>query len=337
MIEIVVPLIVAIYLVVWFDLEYLGLLRFLFFKEFGHLATLKEPILYKVRASNVLRSLIGVRVIEKELLFKGGAGPPYSLALTKSHLLVGVTWLTYFSKVERNLISGVSFESWDGIKTLLVEVSLKDKKGRADVQLPLPVVSNEVRKDYKKLIALLQDDARRYLKEDGARGYPKKMEHSEEKVVRLSLGFVPEAAISGGVLLQDDWSTYISFNANKEVEGSEYLIDGGQAVIEFKRCFVTKFGYPNDEAQEGHPLYGIGLEKGGYGIYEVFGSSWKKTLVAQNKIRFPDRDWFGDCRHFIITFHDSTFECLADDFTAKLDSRPFEEIMVELLEIIAEH
>jgi hypothetical protein len=91
-----------------------------------------------------------------------------------------------------------------------------------------------------------------------------------DKVVELELGCVPEAAISGGVLIRTDQSTFLTFNAvrvtdNQQREGI------GHAVVEFPRCLLAEFGYPNDEALAGHPLYASGLRA--YGIFEVLNSS----------------------------------------------------------------
>ena len=37
-----------------------------------------------------------------------------------------------------------------------------------------------------------------------------------DKVIELDLGCVPEAAISGGVLVHTDWSTFLTFNAQRK-------------------------------------------------------------------------------------------------------------------------
>ncbi len=41
----------------------------------------------------------------------------------------------------------------------------------------------------------------------------------------------------------------------------------GTGVIEFHDCLIREFGYPNDEALGGHPLYERGLRF--YGVYEA--------------------------------------------------------------------
>jgi hypothetical protein len=90
---------------------------------------------------------------------------------------------------------------------------------------------------------------------------------------------------------------------------------------------LTKFGYPNDEALSGHPLYSKGLDA--YGVCEVISSSWVKTLTEQNRVAFPDTP-DSTLRHFIITFHDSTFECIARELKASVSEEPYEKVFAEI-------
>src|SRR5260221_909969 len=144
-----------------------------------------------------------------------------------------------------------------------------------------------------------------------------------DKVVELDLGCVPEAAISGGVLVQTDYSTFLTFNAQRIMgQRSERV---GFALVEFPRCIITQFGYPNDEARVGHPLRSSGLGEYSYGIFEVLNPSWVKRIDQQNRIKFPKWDSYA-ARHFMITFHDSTFECLAADIHLEIINEPYEHI-----------
>jgi hypothetical protein len=135
-----------------------------------------------------------------------------------------------------------------------------------------------------------------------------------EHVVDLDLGFRPEAAISGALLLRSETLAILTFNAMRRT-AVDRLEDAGTAVIEFARCLLTKFGLPNDEALPGHPLFRHGLEA--YGCFEVLNSRWRKEAEDQNRVQFPDTD-YSSVRHFIFTFHDSSFECLANDLSVRL-------------------
>jgi hypothetical protein len=84
------------------------------------------------------------------------------------------------------------------------------------------------------------------------------------------------------------------------------------ALINFDALAHT-FGRPNDEALEAHPLHSRGLDY--HMAFEVRRSSWIRSFERMNRVRmWHDPDQFGGYRHFIITFQDSTFECIAEDY-----------------------
>lgn len=122
-----------------------------------------------------------------------------------------------------------------------------------------------------------------------------------EQVVKLNLDyFDPEPNVPEPVLVNSEHVCYLIYN--------EW--DGVRKALQFERCYIAKFGYPNDEALMAHPLYSKGL--GFYGSYEVINSVWIKELRRNNKTTHPDRDIMLESRHFMFTFHDSTFECIAN-------------------------
>jgi hypothetical protein len=134
-----------------------------------------------------------------------------------------------------------------------------------------------------------------------------------EKVVPLDTKILPEAAVSGAVALATESETMLSFNAS---DGSQY----GCAIVRFKHCNIHKFGYPNDEASSGIPRT-RGLS---YGCYEVLNGTWLGELRTLNEHSFPGSPYGPrSARHFLFLFHDSSFECLADDLTIEIV--PFEQ------------
>jgi len=149
------------------------------------------------------------------------------------------------------------------------------------------------------------------------------MAEEQDKVVEMNFGLCPEAAVSGALLLQTENSACLTFNAQR-LRADGYSEDAGTAIVELVGCSTTKFGYPNDEALGGHPLYAKGLVS--YGIYEVLNSSWVEEQAKQNRVCFPDRTKMSGKRHFIFVFHDSTFECLARDLKITLCNDPYESI-----------
>ena len=121
----------------------------------------------------------------------------------------------------------------------------------------------------------------------------------------------PEAGVPFPVLFQTEDETVLIYR-------------GCGVVVAYIDCTITRFGYPNDEALGGHPLYAKGLQP--YGVFEVHGSSWPAELEAQNRRVFPDSHSF-DYRHLVFTFHDSTFECLASTIRFESFIQPLAEVV----------
>lgn len=148
----------------------------------------------------------------------------------------------------------------------------------------------------------------------------------EEYVVPLALGFRPEAAVSGAFVLQDEHRTFLTFNAMGNGPDGR-AVRRGTAVVEFQGALSTKFGLPNDEALRGHPLHGRGLDF--YSIGEVLNFRWAREAERQNRVAFPNARPWG-VRHFVLTFHDSTFECLASGLAFELTTRTHSEVVADL-------
>jgi hypothetical protein len=89
------------------------------------------------------------------------------------------------------------------------------------------------------------------------------------------------------------------------------------AVVSFSLVYAHIFGPPNDEAFSGHPLASRGLEP--YAAFEVEQSSWLRALERMNSVHPYHRpEQFAQYKHFILSFHDSTFECIAASFEVAL-------------------
>ena len=148
-----------------------------------------------------------------------------------------------------------------------------------------------------------------------------------DQIIELKLGIRPEAAVSGAVLVHTEKSTFLTFNAIRVTDrvgdsGGSQMEAAGTAVVEFRRCLVTRFGYPNDEARWAIPRF-----KGvSYGIYEVQNSSWIREVVQMNRCAFPSTKDDYVSKHFLFTFHDDTFECLADDLSVEVVNEPYEAV-----------
>lgn len=84
------------------------------------------------------------------------------------------------------------------------------------------------------------------------------------------------------------------------------------AIVRLLGPRAVMFGPPNDEAFDGHPLASRGLEP--YGSFEVVESSWIRGLERMNRVHRGHRpEFFAGLHHYVLSFHDSTFECVAKD------------------------
>lgn len=136
-----------------------------------------------------------------------------------------------------------------------------------------------------------------------------------DEVVKLEVPWLPDAGAPDPRLLAGDTGpTMVVYRTAVIAPTDEEF-----AVLRFPVCTILKFGYPNDEALPGHPLYPKGLSY--YGHFEVLDSSWVKTLAEQNPVSFPNETPSRKrSRHFVVTFHDSTLECIAETMEGRFAS-----------------
>jgi hypothetical protein len=134
-----------------------------------------------------------------------------------------------------------------------------------------------------------------------------------DDVVRYDIGFVPNAGAPSPILHQTERAAVlVFFGQPTDRPGERHRV-----LVEVFGCMIATFGYPNDEALPGHPLHAAGLSYSG--VFEVLAPSWRDRVIAQNLRSFPSTPkQYATRRHFVITFQDSTFECLADDLRARL-------------------
>src|ERR1051326_1053079 len=96
------------------------------------------------------------------------------------------------------------------------------------------------------------------------------------------------------------------------------------ALVAFERCICAKMGTPNDEVLHGHPLYGKGLAA--YEAMSVENSTWLNDLEKINAVHSCYKaEFWRSLKHYILPFHDSTFECVARGFTVETYKMPRSE------------
>jgi hypothetical protein len=82
------------------------------------------------------------------------------------------------------------------------------------------------------------------------------------------------------------------------------------AILKFEVVLHHRFGYPNDEALQGHPLYPFGLKH--YGFFTIENSPLISEIEKQNECHRQHRSGiYAKFHHWIVTFHDETLEVIA--------------------------
>jgi hypothetical protein len=117
-----------------------------------------------------------------------------------------------------------------------------------------------------------------------------------------------------------DWDGTFVHVVGEESTGRQVVL------VTFHHPYAHLFGPPNDEALSGHPLASRGLSP--YGMFVVHESSWIRRLERMNSVHpqhKPER--FVRYQHYIFTFHDTTFECVAEGTSVSEHTGSVAEIM----------
>jgi hypothetical protein len=105
------------------------------------------------------------------------------------------------------------------------------------------------------------------------------------------------------------------------------------AIVRFHPCYARMFGPPNDEAFHGHPLASRGLEP--YGAFVIEDSSWLRRLERMNSVHRSHRpEAFWRRRHFVLSFHDSTFECIAIGYSVEVQSGSVWDVLPRMAQLL---
>lgn len=116
-----------------------------------------------------------------------------------------------------------------------------------------------------------------------------------DRAVKLEEAPPPDSGDPLPVVLAKDGSVILSYVAGRELT----------VIISFPICHAQLFGGPDAKSLKSHPLAERGLKA--HGAFEVVESSWARALKGKDKRK-----------HFIFTFRDSVFECLAEDLGVEL-------------------
>ena len=125
----------------------------------------------------------------------------------------------------------------------------------------------------------------------------------------------------------DDWDGKTIRIITVETEGEPI------ALARFFRVHSLMFGLPNDEAFDGHPLANRGLTP--YGAFLIENSSWIRQLEKMNSVHphhTPER--FKQLKHYVLTFHDSTFECVAESYSIEAHKGSMRGVIPRMIDLL---
>jgi len=162
----------------------------------------------------------------------------------------------------------------------------------------------------------------------------------KDKVVELK--DLPQSSIGAPIPIvlageHDILLTYYLENRAEDWDGTSVRIispdsdDEPVAIVKFKGCYAHMFGPPNDEAFSGHPLNSRGLQP--YGNFKIENSSWIRNLEKMNSVHSNhDKEMFlSELNHFVFSFHDTTFECIAKSFEIQINKGSVIDMIPKML------
>jgi hypothetical protein len=110
-----------------------------------------------------------------------------------------------------------------------------------------------------------------------------------------------------------------------------YLTDENDAAViaTFFKSQAHRFGIVNDEAANGHPLYGKGLQV--YKAHIIENSIWIAELKKIHQVhpRYSEKHW-ADYKHYLLFFHDDIFEVIALSHEIERSTFPLKDVSLEI-------
>lgn len=129
-------------------------------------------------------------------------------------------------------------------------------------------------------------------------------------------------------VMADDWRVtlfYVVEEIDADWDGQTVSVigpntpDRGIAVIRFDRPYAQFLGPPDEEIVHTHPYARLGLSP--CAAFEVDQSDWIAEMRGRSHLLRPHAEArFDALRHLIFTFHDTTFEILANGFEIEIQA-----------------
>ncbi len=138
------------------------------------------------------------------------------------------------------------------------------------------------------------------------------------ELIKINGLFEMDYGAPSPTIVSNDSELFIAFYADKEIKTLEpkernTIYDKGIFALKFKKYLKYIFGLPGNETIQGHPYSKLGMKS--FSFYELKNSNLIKDLQEIEKIHsyYNPEKWLN-YKHYILTFHDNMFECIAEDF-----------------------
>lgn len=134
------------------------------------------------------------------------------------------------------------------------------------------------------------------------------------KIKKLTGYFEADFGAPEPIVVSNANKLMISFNVMDD-KWSKTGINANESTIDirFNRYIHYSFGMPGNETLHEHPYANLGLESSSF--YELENSDLIGRLRAIEKGHpYYDSESWTLYKHYIITFHDNMFECIAHGF-----------------------
>ena len=114
--------------------------------------------------------------------------------------------------------------------------------------------------------------------------------------------FEMDAGAPSPIILSNDNELLVSFYGNKDSDIGEphqrnTVYDTGIFILKFKSFLKYSFGLPSNETIQGHPYFKLGL-----------------SSYSERSHPYYNPEKWKEYKHYILTFHDNMFECVAEGF-----------------------
>lgn len=143
-------------------------------------------------------------------------------------------------------------------------------------------------------------------------------------------------------ILSNDNKLFIAFygesnNAVDMPQERNVIYDSGIFALRFDECLKYVFGIPGTETIQGHPYYKLGMRSCSF--YELRNSDMIQSLQEMAKVHpYYNPEKWKAYKHYILTFHDNMFECIAKGFEVREEnSSIYNQMGVILNEISIKH